>query len=189
MRIIVAVIVGFVVLGVPCVVFAQSVAQESKTYALMQGDTLSISVWKEEALQREVIIRPDGKFSFPLVGHIQAAGETPEEVEQVIRQKLSSFIPDPLVTVSVRKVTGNEVYVIGKVTKPGQYTVPHDIDVMQALSLAGGLSTFANQSKIKILRREQPGQVVFKFDYDEVSDGIRLEQNILLKTGDVIVVR
>jgi len=163
--------------------------KDNRSYLLVQGDVLDISVWKEEGLQSEVLVRPDGKLSFPLVGHIQAAGKTPEQVELVIREKLKEFIPDPVVTVLVRLVSGNTVYVIGQISKPGQYTVQEDGDVMQVLSLAGGLTPFANVKNLKILRRIGASQTVFKFNYDEVSTGVKLEQNILLDAGDVVVVR
>jgi len=162
---------------------------DENAYLLVPEDVLDISVWKEDGLQSEVLVRPDGKLSFPLVGHIQAAGKTPEQVEQVIRGRLKVFIPDPVVTVLVRRVSGNKIYVIGKISKPGQYIVQNGTDVMQALSLAGGLTPFANAKDLKVLRRISINQTVFKFNYDEVSTGLKLEQNILLDAGDVIVVR
>lgn len=164
-------------------------SMDEAAYLLVPEDVLDISVWKEDGLQSEVLIRPDGKLSFPLVGHIRAAGKTPEQVEQAIRERLKAFIPDPVVTVLVRHVSGNKIYVIGKISKPGQYIVQNGTDVMQALSLAGGLTPFANAKDLKVLRRISANQTVFKFNYNEVSTGLKLEQNILLQTGDIIVVR
>jgi len=159
-----------------------------KNYPLLADDILHISVWKETDLQREVLVRPDGKISFPLAGHIIAAGRTPEEVEQAIAEKLSRFIPDPVVTVAVSKLAGFKIYVLGKVAKPGEYIVSQ-MNVMQALSLAGGLTRFASENKIKILRKIDDKQTVIAFNYGQVADGKSLKQNISLKPGDVLVVR
>jgi len=171
--------------------FAQDAAsaQPGTGYLLAPEDILEISVWKEEGLQREVLVRPDGRLSFPLVGHVQAAGRTPEQVQQEIAERLKSFISDPVVTVAVLRVTGNKIYVIGKVAKPGEYVVGRYVDVLQALSLAGGLTPFAAENNINILRREDGKQVIFPFKYSEVADGEELQQNIILKSGDVVIVQ
>lgn len=171
--------------------FAQDAAsaRPGAGYLLAPEDILEISVWKEEGLQREVLVRPDGRLSFPLVGYVQAAGRTPEQVQQEIAERLTSFISDPVVTVAVLRVTGNKIYVIGKVAKPGEYVVGRYVDVLQALSLAGGLTPFAAENNIKILRREQGEQVLFPFKYSEVADGEGLQQNIILKSGDIVIVQ
>lgn len=172
-------------------IFAETTAVQTvntKTYLLLPEDVLEISVWKEEGLKREVVIRPDGKISFPLVGHIQAAGKTPEQLEKKIVKRLKSYISDPVVNVSILKTAGNKIYVIGKVNRPGVYPVGHYIDVMQALSLAGGLTAYADGDDITIIRRQGNKEFVFLFDYDDVEDGDDLEQNILLKGGDVVIV-
>jgi len=171
--------------------FAENTAvlQPGTGYLLAPEDILEISVWKEEGLQREVVVRPDGRLSFPLVGHIQAAGNTPEQVQQEITKRLTSFISEPVVTVSVLRVSGNKIYVIGKVARPGEYVVGRYVDVLQALSLAGGLTPFAAENNISILRREHGKQVVFPFKYSEVADGQKLQQNIILKSGDVVIVQ
>jgi len=157
-------------------------------YKLAPEDVLEISVWKEEGLQREVLVRPDGLLSFPLVGSLQAAGQTPEEVRAQLIEKLKKYIPDPVVTVSVTSVAGNKIYVLGKVNRPGVYNVGHYVDVMQALALAGGLTPFAAANNINILRRSDGEQQSFGFKYGEVEDGEALQQNIILKSGDVVVV-
>ncbi|GMR09007.1 MAG: hypothetical protein BMS9Abin26_2019 [Gammaproteobacteria bacterium] len=157
-------------------------------YKLAPEDVLEISVWKEEGLQREVLVRPDGILSFPLVGSLQAAGHTPEEVRAQLIEKLKKYIPDPVVTVSVKSVAGNKIYVLGKVNRPGVYNVGHYVDVMQALALAGGLTPFAAANSINILRRTDGEQQSFGFKYGEVEDGKDLQQNIILKSGDVVVV-
>ncbi len=157
-------------------------------YLIGPEDLLEISVWKEEALQREVLVRPDGWVTFPLAGHVRAADRTVDALQREITRRLKKYISDPVVTVSVKSVAGNKIYVIGQVGRSGEYTVGHYVDVMQALALAGGLTSFAAENKIKILRRERGKRVVINFDYGEAKLGRDLKQNIILKRGDVVVV-
>ena len=158
-------------------------------YLLQPGDVLLVSVWKEEDLNQEVIIRPDGRISFPLAGEVVAAGQSLEAVRKSIKKGLTKYIPDPVVTVSVRQLSGNRVYVIGKVNRPGEFPILSNVDVMQALSMAGGTSTYAALNKIKILRRDKNGkQKAISFQYGDIEKGKNLEQNIILKAGDVVVV-
>jgi len=165
---------------------ANSVANNS--YKIQPGDVLQVSVWKEEDMTQEVIVRPDGHITFPLVGEAVAAGDSIENLRLLITKNLKKYIPDPVVTVSVRQLTGNTVYVIGKVNRPGVFPIVRNVDVMQALSMAGGTSTYASLNSIKILRRENGMLEAFSFKYAEVEKGKHLEQNILLKAGDVVVV-
>jgi polysaccharide export outer membrane protein len=163
--------------------------QADELYSINPGDVLSVSVWKEEDLNQEVIVRPDGYISFPLVGEAKAAGSSIEALRKLITQRITKYIPDPVVTVSIRQLSGNKVYVIGKVNKPGEFVVLRNVDVMQALSMAGGTSTYAALNKIKILRRESSGRLkAISFEYGDVEKGNNLEQNIVLKAGDVVVV-
>jgi len=168
--------------------FNQTLFAKDSGYRLTSEDILNISVWKEEGLQHEVLIRPDGKITFPLVGTVQAAGYTAEEVKQEITDKLKKYIPEPVVTVSVVKIAGNKIYVVGKVNRPGEYVVGRYIDVMQVLALAGGVTPYASTGNIKIIRREEGTQKVFTFEYDDVKSGEKLEQNILLQAGDSVIV-
>jgi len=158
------------------------------TYQIQPGDILQISVWKEEDLVQEVIVRPDGFISFPLVGEAEAAGRSVDEVRALITERLNKYIPDPVVTVSIGQLTGNRVYVIGKVNRPGEFPMVRYVDVMQALSMAGGTSTYAALNKIKILRRENGRLEAIPFRYGDVEKGENLDQNIVLKPGDVVVV-
>jgi len=176
-----------ITLGLILGILSFDASSTEKEYPLLPDDILQISVWKEADLQREVLIRPDGKISFPLAGHLVAAGRTPEQVEQAIAEKLSRFIPDPVVTIAVSKLAGYKIYVLGKVAKPGQYVVTR-INVMQALSLAGGLTRFAREKNIKILRQDGASQQAISFNYDNVAEGENLKQNIILQPGDVLVV-
>lgn len=157
-------------------------------YQIGAEDVLEISVWKEEGLKKEVLVRPDGGISFPLVGELSAVGKTAGQLAAEIAQKLDRFIPQPAVSVAVLKVTGNKIYVIGKVQRPGEYVAGRYLDVLQALSMAGGLTPFAAENKIKVLRKEDGKDVVLPFQYSKIRNGENLEQNLMLKSGDVVVV-
>ena len=155
-------------------------------YRVGPEDVLRISVWRDETLTREVLVRPDGLISFPLIGEVQADGRTVEEIKADVAQRLSRYVPEPTVSVEVLKITSYRIYVIGKVNRPGEYPVGHDLDVMQALSLAGGLTPFAKENRITILRRAT-GET-FDFRYGDIERGEALGQNIVLQRGDVVVV-
>ena len=158
-------------------------------YTVKPGDMLSIAVWKEPDLQGPVLVRPDGTFSFPLAGQMDARGRTVQELQQMVTDKLKKFISDPVVTVSVQEIKGNKVYVIGQVNKPGDFVVNPRVDVMQALSMAGGTTPFAALGDIMILRRTDGGQQqALPFKYTDVVRGRNLDQNITLQAGDVVVV-
>lgn len=157
-------------------------------YQIGPEDVLDISVWKEEGLKKEVLVRPDGGISFPLAGDIQAAGKTARQLQQEITQRLAKFMSDPVVSVSVLKIASNKVYVIGRVNKPGEYSAGRYLDILQALSMAGGLTPFAAENDIKVVRKENGKELVFPFRYAQVKAGTNLEQNITLKGGDVVVV-
>lgn len=147
-----------------------------------------VSVWKEQDLQAEVLVRPDGGLSFPLAGEIQANGRTVEEVRAAIDERIRKFIPDAVVTVTVKTIGGNRVYVIGKVNRPGEFPFSRPIDVMQALSLAGGTTPYAAVNDIRVLRRENGKQISIAFRYSDVERGRDLAQNIELHSGDTVVV-
>jgi len=157
-------------------------------YRIGPEDVLEINVWKEEALKKEVLVRPDGGIAFPLAGDMQAAGKTARELQQEITQRLEKFMADPVVSVAVLKVVGNKIYVIGRVNKAGEFITGRYVDVLQVLSMAGGLTPFASENDIKVLRKENGKDVVFPFRYSDVKKGNNLEQNIILKGGDVVVV-
>ncbi len=158
-------------------------------YAIQPGDILEISVWKEEDLQREVLVRPDGRFSFPLAGEVDATGKTVGDLREEIAASLQKYIPDLIVTVSVKNILGNKVYVLGQVNRPGEFVVNPRVDVMQALSMAGGTTPFAALNDIVVLRRDGNGsQRAIRFAYKDVERGRSLDQNIVLNSGDVVVV-
>ena len=163
-------------------------------YRINGGDVLHISVYGEQNLDKDVPVQPDGGVSFPLVGNLNARGMTLQGLQSAIAKNLreSQYFPnitDSEVTVSMVKATGNSVSVVGQVKQPGTFAYDTQLDVMQALSMAGGLTPFASKSKIKILRRDQIGvQTAILFDYSDVEDGENLDKNILLRGGDVVVV-
>ena len=157
-------------------------------YQIGPEDMLEISVWKEEGLKKEVLVRPDGGITFPLAGDMQAAGKTAKQLQQEITQRLDKFISEPVVSVAVLKVVGTRIYVIGRVNKPGEFVAGRYVDVLQGLAMAGGLTPFAAENDIKVLRKENGKDLVFPFRYSEVKKGSNLDQNIILKGGDVVVV-
>ena len=158
-------------------------------YIIGAGDVLEISVWKNEDLTKLLTVLPDGKISFPLIGEVMAEGNTLAQLKKELKDKISRYVPDPVLSVVIQQLNSNMIYVIGKVRNPGRFALNSDIRVLQGLALAGGLNPFAEQNKIRIFREEGGKTLIFHFRYDDVSTGKKLEQNIRLKRGDVIVVR
>ena len=169
---------------------ARLVAAEEQNgdYQIKPGDVLMVNVWKEQDLTMEVLVRPDGKFSFPLAGDLEAAGYSVEQVRQTLIGKISSYIPDAAATVMVKNIEGNRAYVVGKVSRPGPVTMSQETNVMQALAIAGGTVQFAELKHIIILRGQGSAQSAIAFNYDQVQSGEKLEQNVVLQPGDVVVV-
>jgi polysaccharide biosynthesis/export protein len=163
-------------------------AASSSGYKLQPGDVLQVVVWKETDLQSDVLIRPDGGISFALAGDMQAAGRTTDELRAELESRVRKLVPDAVVTVQVKAASGNRVFVIGKVNHPGDFALIRPIDVMQALSLAGGATPFADTNGIRVLHRDGPRQTSVRFRYSDVARGRHLEQNILLQSGDTVVV-
>ncbi|MGE3622694.1 MAG: polysaccharide biosynthesis/export family protein [Bdellovibrionales bacterium] len=159
-----------------------------ENFTIYPGDVLQVSVWKEEQLDQEVLVLHDGTINFPLIGSVPAEGQTPQELQDIIKEKLSSFIPGASVTVAVKAALGHTVSVIGQVAKPGEIIMGHGLTVMQALSQAGGLTPYASHSGIRILRKQNGKEISIRFPYDDIIDGDDLEKNIELNPGDVIVV-
>jgi polysaccharide export outer membrane protein len=157
-------------------------------YLIQPGDVLQISVWKEEDMLRQVLVRPDGGMSFPLAGEVQAAGMSVEALNAVITDKLTRYIPEPVVTIATQQLSGNKIFVIGKVTRPGEFVANRQMDVVQALSVAGGMTPYAAVNKIKILRRQDGNLSAIPFKYGDIEKGENLQQNIILKSGDVVLV-
>jgi polysaccharide biosynthesis/export protein len=167
---------------------AAQTGNESGAYLVQPGDVLTVTVWKETDLTGDVLVRPDSGLSFPLVGDLDARGKTVDALREEITARLTRYIPSPVVTVAAKAVLGNHIYVVGRVQKPGEYPMERNVDVMQALSLAGGATPFAAVNDIIILRRLSAGQIALHFQYNDVARGQDLRQNIVLQPGDTVVV-
>lgn len=163
-------------------------ATQDPSYVIGAQDVLDVDVWKEKELTRTVDVRPDGKISLPLLNDIQASGLTPMQLAANISDGLKKFITDPQVTVIVTQINSQRVYILGEVTKPGAYPLLPGMNVLQALSSAGGFTMFANSKKIYVLRQQGGKQQKFPFDYKSVIAGKRTDENIVLRAGDQIVV-
>ena len=157
---------------------------DPKAYIIGAEDIISIRVWREPENSGLFTVRPDGKISVPLIGEIAAAGLTPEKLSESIAQGLQKVMVHPEVTVGVERVNSKKYYIQGEVNKPGSYPLVIDTTVLEALVNAGGFREFANTKKIIILR----GTERLKFNYHEVTKGKKMEQNILVKPGDQIIV-
>ncbi len=168
---------------------ASTSSSQAGIYQIGPQDVLQISVWKDEVLSREVTVRPDGFITFPLIGEVLVESRTVGDVAKEMNERLTHFVSDPRITIAVFEVNSFKIFVIGKVNKPGGFQIGQYTDVMQALSLAGGLTPFAREGSMKVLRRGKQGeQITFPFDYGEVLKGKNLEQNIVLHRGDVVMV-
>ncbi len=175
--------------GVMLVLFLVATHADAEEYKIGPGDVLDISVWKNPDLTKQLVVLPDGKIQFPLVKELDVTGMTVGKLEMELARRLEKYVPEPDLFVSVVQVNSMLIYVIGKVNKPGRFAVNTGIDVLQALAVAGGLNPFAREKEVGIFRKKEGKTLTFNFNYDEVSEGHKLEQNIMLQRGDVIVVR
>ena len=157
-------------------------------YLIGPTDILQIYVWKEPELTRDINVMPDGNITFPLIGEIQAEGKTVEDLKKTITEKLENYVTAPEVTVIVNESRSRRVYTVGKLNRPGPYPLMPDMTVLQILSTAGGFAEWADEKNIWIIRREGGKEVQIRFNYKEYISGDNLEQNILLKPNDTIVV-
>ena len=157
-------------------------------YRIEAGDVLQVSVWGEKELNQEVLVLPDYSISFPLAGVLSVKGMSVTQLTQALMQKLNPFIPSANVHVGVRQVRGSAVYVLGKVNRPGAFPLDKNMSVLQALSLAGGMATFADENAIKVIRQQDGQSVALPFRYGQIAAGKALEQNIALISGDVVLV-
>lgn len=178
-------LITFLLLCMPMIIRAEERTQD---YIIGPGDVLDIAVWKDETLTKSVVVLPDGKISFPLIGEVVAKGKTVAELKREIEKKLTAYVPDVTLSLEVKQVNSMLIYVIGRVNNPGRFILNVNVNVLQALSMAGGLTPYAKRDKIKIFRYEGDKTHIFPFNYDHVVEGKGLEQNIILVRGDVIVV-
>jgi polysaccharide export outer membrane protein len=163
-------------------------AQNGSDYTIGPGDILMISIWKDDSLTQEVVVLPDGTISFPLIGIVKAEGQTINELKAEIEKRIKKYVPEPVLWVSVRNMNSSYIYVLGRVNNPGRFPLNSKVNVIQALAIAGGLTPFAESDDIKIFRAEQGATNLIRFRYGDVVKGRRLEDNIVLKRGDVIIV-
>jgi polysaccharide biosynthesis/export protein len=157
-------------------------------YRLHQGDTVRVSVWREDTLTLETKVLPDGSITLPLAGRVEVGGLSSIEVEKHITEKLKKYLPDPVVTVVISAIEGNRAYVMGKVMRPGQLIINGPTTVLQAISIVGGFDKFADEGGIKVIRTKADGQEVFPVHYKDIISGKDMSTNIQLKAGDTIVV-
>lgn len=162
-------------------------------FLLGPEDVLNVTIWKNQDLSREVVVRPDGMISMPLVGDIQATGLTANLLAKRIAERLTEYLASPIVFVQVKDVNSYYIYVMGEVAKPGKYSLKSYANVMQGISLAGGFTPYAKKNKIKVLRVSADGpngkhQMEIPVQYDEILNGNAVPGNFFLRIGDVIVV-
>jgi polysaccharide biosynthesis/export protein len=167
---------------------AKKVATQDPNYVIGSQDMLDISVWREPDFSRTVPVRPDGKISLPLLNDMQATGLTPSQLAAELTKSLNKFVTNPQVTIIVTQINSQRFYVLGEAARPGAYTLIPEMTILQALSNAGGFTPYANSKKIYLLREENGKQQKLLFNYKDVISGKRTEQNIVLKSGDTIVV-
>lgn len=163
-------------------------ACDDDSYVLGVEDVLQVSVWKQPDLTTSVIIRPDGKISFPLLGDVQAAGRTAEQLSGVIREGLKEYVRDPIVTILVQEIKAYKVYVIGKVASQGVLELKSCTQIVQALSQAGGFTEFADKTDILLIRRDGEREIRMSIDYKKIVSGENPGLNIFLQPGDTIIV-
>ena len=170
------------------IIMALSVAVHGESFHVGPGDVIEISVWRDENLSRQLVITPDSILSYPLIGDVNVADMSVAEIRAIITKKLADYVPDASVAVIVKEIKSLNAYVIGQVKAPGVYPITMDTRVMQALAMAKGLTPFASERDIHILRYKGKTIQKIRFDYKAVLKGDNLEQDILLERGDVIVV-
>ena len=157
-------------------------------YVIGAEDALSVVFWRDKELSADVIVRPDGKISLPLLNDVVAVGLTPEQLAAELMKAATKYIEDPTASVIVKEIRSRKVYILGQVGKPGPYPLTSDMTVLQLIAIAGDVLEYADAKDITITRMEGGKERRFKFNYRDVLKGKRLEQNILLKPNDTVIV-
>jgi len=178
----------FWVIGMAMTILATTAFADEERFRIGPGDILEISVWKDESLNKEVVVPPDRIISFSLIGDIDTTGMTVTELRRAVTERLSDYVPDATVTIILKQINSLKAYVIGKVNNPGAFTINMDTTIMQILAMANGLNPYASEGKILILRHRKGVTVKIPFSYKQVLKGSNLKQNITLQRGDVVVV-
>jgi polysaccharide biosynthesis/export protein len=158
------------------------------SYVIGSGDVLEILIWKEQDLTREVIVRLDGKITFPMLDDIQAARRTPLQLKNIIQEKLSEFVEAPSVTVSLKASGSQKFYILGEVAHTGEYPLVKDLTVLQAFALAGGFTEWASKKEIVLFREENGAQKTIRINYKEIANAKDFSQNVQIKANDTIIV-
>ncbi|MFZ1006029.1 MAG: polysaccharide biosynthesis/export family protein [Candidatus Sulfotelmatobacter sp.] len=167
---------------------ASAAKPHDATFIIGNDDVLAINVWKEPDISRSIPVRSDGKISLPLVGEVQAAGQTPVALEKDIASKLKNYISEPEVTVMVQQVNSQKFNILGQVVRPGAYVIANSPTVLDAIALAGGFRDFAKQKSIYVLRQGPDGETRLPFNYKDVAQGKNMSQNVKLQPRDTIIV-
>jgi polysaccharide biosynthesis/export protein len=159
-------------------------------YVIGSDDVLQVLYWREKEVSAEVVVRPDGMISLPLLNDVKAAGLTPEQLREAVNEAAKKYFQEePSVTINVKTINSRKVFITGSVSRPGPYPLTAPTTVLQLISMAGGLTEFANTKKISVMRLEHGKPVRYPFNYKDVADGKNLNQNIELKPGDTVIVR
>ena len=195
-QLVIAVMVSVFSLGICQSVLSQdkpvqtwSAKSQSTDYRIGAGDMIEVSAWKEQDLSRkEILVRLDGKISFPLIGDIQAAGMTPVELTETIQKGLANFVTAPVVTVTVTNPGSQKVYVLGEVMRTGEYPILKSLTVLQAFALAGGFTQWASKDEILLIRKDGARDRIYKINYKDIVRGKDAENNLVLQANDTIVV-
>jgi polysaccharide export outer membrane protein len=177
-----------VIFSVLIIIFISNAYAAEKTYHIGPGDVIEISVWKDTDLSRTLVVPPDGIIAFPLIDTVNVTNLTVADLKKIVTEKISEFVPDATVTVMLIEINSLKAYVIGKVNSPGIFPISLESNVLQILAQAGGLTPFASDGNINILRQKGNRIIKIPFDYGDIEKGKNLEQNILLQPGDVVVV-
>jgi polysaccharide export outer membrane protein len=164
-------------------------AKQTADYVIGAGDVLDITTWKELDLTKaDVLVRLDGKISFPLLNDVQAAGVTSGDLKKTIEEGLKSYVAHPVVTVAVKSPMSQKFYVLGEVTKTGEYPLFKNMTVLQAFAVAGGFTQWASKDEILLLRREAGKEKIYRVNYKDITKGRDSAQNLLIQADDTIVV-
>ena len=162
--------------------------EKQAEYVVGLGDQLQIMVWKEPDLTQTMSVRIDGRISLPLVGDVEAAGKTIRDLKKILEEKYAAVIAEPAVSVMLAQSRSWRYYIIGKVSKPGEYPIDFPITVLQAIARSGGFLEWAKTEKISIVRHEDGRETIAPFNYEALVNGQNLSQNVLVKPGDTIII-
>ncbi len=181
--------VAFVFVLFPALLQPALAQSFKESYVIGNGDVLEIVTWKEDDFSREeIIVRLDGKISFPLLDDVVAAGKTPTQLKVDIQEGLKEFVSDPHVTVTVRSASSKRFYILGEVANTGEYPLTKNLTVLQAFALAGGFTEWASKKEIILFRRDQGKETVIRIDYKDIIKGKDFSQNVEIRADDTIVV-